>query len=203
MGRAGLARPFPSGPPPLAGLWLVLRPDQPHLWGMKRIYALPLIAVLAAAPFALAQTSDPSPEDAPGYDYTPPLADEPAPDAAPGATPEGSAEDGASLIERGMGMLFEDLMTNIAPELDGISNDLAGALNQLGPAVSDLSVLVDDISNYQTPERLENGDIIIRRKADAPPPPALGEGLRRLDRQAPDGGPAGPPVDPYQPQVEL
>lgn len=162
---------------------------------MKRIYALPLIAALMAAPFALAQTADPAP-DAPGYDYTPPLADEPAPGAAPEL---GDAENGASLIERGMGMLFEDLMTNIAPELDGISNDLAGALNQLGPAVSDLSVLVDDISNYQTPERLENGDIIIRRKADAPPPPAIGEGLRG----SPGAKPSGPPVDPYQPEVEL
>lgn len=166
---------------------------------MKRIFALPLMAALVAAPFAQAQTADPAPDE-PGYQYTPPLAD----DAAPGATPEtGDAEDGASLIERGMGMLFQDLMTNIAPELDGISNDLAGALNQLGPAVSDLSVLVDDISNYQAPERLENGDIIIRRKAGAPPPPAIGEGLRRLDRGSPDADPTGPPVDPYLPQVEL
>ena len=163
---------------------------------MKRIYALPLIA----APFALAQIADPVPANPapsePGYDYTPPLADE----SAPGT---GDAEDGASLIERGMGMLFEDLMTNIGPELDGISNNLAGALNQLGPAVSDLSVLVDDISNYQTPERLENGDIIIRRKPGAPPPPAFGEGLRGLDRQAPDAAPSGPPIDPYKPQIEL
>ena len=31
--------------------------------------------------------------------------------------------------------------------------------------------LMDDAKNYQAPERLENGDILIRRRADAPPPP--------------------------------
>lgn len=171
---------------------------------MKRIYALPLIAALVTAPLAMAQTADPAPDE-PGLDYTPPLADEPAPGAAPqtGDGQTGEAEDGASLIERGMGMLFDDLMTNIGPELDGLSNDLAGAMDQLGPMVSDLSVLVDDISNYQTPERLANGDIIIRRDPGAPPPPTIGEGPRGLDRPLPETAPPGPPIDPYKPQVEL
>jgi hypothetical protein len=39
-----------------------------------------------------------------------------------------------------------------------------------------LLALMDDIGNYQPPERLPNGDILIRRKPDRPlPPPAEGE----------------------------
>ncbi|TRW95732.1 hypothetical protein FNJ84_15220 [Paracoccus sp. M683] len=164
---------------------------------MKRIYALPLIALLAAAPFALAQTDDPAPETGQDYGYTPPLADDPA------APPDGSTDEGADLIGRGMGMLFQNLLNDMAPEIDGLSQSLGDALAMLGPAVSDLSVLVDDIGNYQTPERLENGDIIIRRKPGAPPPPALGEGLGDLGRDRPGTTPEKLPVDPYQPQIEL
>jgi putative sigma-54 modulation protein len=36
-------------------------------------------------------------------------------------------------------------------------------------AIDKLMAMVDDITNYQAPEMLENGDIIIRRKPDAPP----------------------------------
>ncbi|AUH34150.1 hypothetical protein [Paracoccus tegillarcae] len=167
---------------------------------MKRVYALPLIALLAAAPFALAQTNDSAPVS-PEYDYEPPMADQ------PDAGAEGSVDEGAGLIGRGMDMLFRNLMNEMAPEIEGMSQDLAGALSMMGPALSDLSVLVDDIANYQTPERLENGDIVIRRKPGAPPPPAIGEGLRDLGRNAPgsdtDPDEAGPPVDPSQPQIEL
>jgi hypothetical protein len=37
-----------------------------------------------------------------------------------------------------------------------------------------MMALVDDMTNYELPEMLENGDIIIRRKPDAPvvEPPA-------------------------------
>ncbi|WP_299904658.1 hypothetical protein [uncultured Paracoccus sp.] len=172
---------------------------------MRRIYALPVIALLAAAPFALAQQDNAPDLPAPDYQYTPPLADE-----APGAdAPDagGSMAEGGDLIERGMGMFLDNLLNDMAPEIDGLSRDLGGALSMLGPVMTDLSTLVDDISNYQTPERLENGDIIIRRKADAPPPPPIGESLRGFGRGTPEGAPAPErrqlPVDPYQPQVEL
>lgn len=178
---------------------------------MRPVYALPVIALLAAAPFALAQDDDMPEPPAPDYQYTPPLADD-APGtggAAPGADSGagGSMAEGGDLIERGMGMLFENLLNEMAPEIDGLSRDLGGALSMLGPVMTDLSALVDDISNYQTPERLENGDIIIRRKAGAPPPPAIGESLRGLGRNTPETAPEPEggrvPIDPYQPQTEL
>ena len=39
---------------------------------------------------------------------------------------------------------------------------------QMGPAFATLLSQVDDLRYYQAPEILDNGDIIIRRKPDAP-----------------------------------
>jgi hypothetical protein len=168
---------------------------------MRRIIALPVIALLATAPLALAQ-EDAAPDlPSPDYQYTPPLADE-APDARDPQA-DGSMAEGGDLIGRGMGMFLDNLLNDMAPEIDGLSQDLGGALAMLGPVMSDLSTMVDDISNYQTPERLENGDIIIRRKAGAPPPPPLGENLRGFGDGSPEAAPDGLPIDPYQPQTEL
>jgi hypothetical protein len=47
--------------------------------------------------------------------------------------------------------------------------------------------MIDDLSAYEMPERLPNGDILIRRRADAPPP-AGGE----TDEASPDG--SEPPI---------
>ncbi len=159
-------------------------------------FALCIAALMTGASFALAQdqNDDISPDN-PRYRYSPPLGD------------GGSAEDGARLIERGAGILFRNLMNEMAPEIGGMSQDLGDALSLMGPALSDLSVLVDDIGNYQTPERLENGDIILRRKAGAPPPPEIGDGLQNLTRRGQkDQGDTEPqelPTDPDQPEINL
>ena len=89
------------------------------------------------------------------------------------AEPE-AAEEGPSLMERGLALFFEGFQQEMEPALD----DMRQALEQLGPtiapAMEKLMGMVDDMTNYEMPEMLENGDIIIRRKPDAPPvaPPA-------------------------------
>lgn len=90
------------------------------------------------------------------------------------ANPE--VEEGFSLMEEGAKLLLKGLMTEMEPAL----NEMGEALSQVEPALKDLQprmlellALVDDLTNYQAPERLENGDILIRRKPDAPPPPPL------------------------------
>lgn len=62
-------------------------------------------------------------------------------------------------------------------------------MRELGPTIDSLGALmetldqIDSLGNYEKPEVLPNGDIVIRRKADAPPL-----------RDAPDpDAPAGPP----------
>jgi hypothetical protein len=51
------------------------------------------------------------------------------------------------------------------------------------PFLESLGSLIDDLSAYEMPERLPNGDIIIRRSPDRPWPdpdePVVGEGGRR------------------------
>lgn len=51
--------------------------------------------------------------------------------------------------------------------------------DELAPMVERLQSLIDDISAYEAPEMLPNGDIIIRRKPEAPPasPPQAEDGV--------------------------
>lgn len=93
----------------------------------------------------------------------PAMAQEAAPDA-----------EGPSLMERGLSLFFEGFRQEMEPAL----GEMAKALEQLGPAIAPavekLMALVDDMTNYEMPVMLENGDILIRRKPDAPKvePPA-------------------------------
>lgn len=107
----------------------------------------------------------------------------PAPLAAQDA-PAPEPEDGLSLIERGFGLLWRQFREEAGPQLDNLGRDLAATVERLGPALQDLAAQVDDIRNYQAPERLENGDILIRRRPDAPPRPPLGQ-----TQPAPDAAP--------------
>ena len=154
-----------------------------------------LIAPFCAAQPVLAQEG-----------YTPPLADETPGERAPDEGADG-ATDGLGMIERGMGRLFQDFWTDVEPGLNRLGNDMSGALSRMGPVLKDLSVLVDDLGNYQAPQRLENGDILIARKPGAPPPPPIGDNLQDLtdpdqDESAPDSPPAVP-RDPDAPEIEL
>lgn len=70
-----------------------------------------------------------------------------------------------------MRQLFDGLIQEMEPAL----GEMADAMKELEPMVKQLADLIGDVRHYEQPERLENGDIIIRRKADAPPPPKLPE----------------------------
>jgi hypothetical protein len=85
-------------------------------------------------------------------------------------TPAPEAEDGPSLMERGLALFFEGFRQELEPALEGMGD----ALTELQPALDSMMGMIDDMTNYTMPEMLENGDIIMRRKPDAPPvePPA-------------------------------
>lgn len=97
---------------------------------------------LAAAPLA-AQSADPAPAD-------------PAPE-----------DEGLSLMQRGAELLLRGLMDEVEPGL----RDMEQALRLMEPELRALVDMVGDLRNYEAPEKLPNGDILIRRKADAPPLP--------------------------------
>lgn len=99
------------------------------------------------------------------------------------ATPALAEDEPPSLMERGAQMFIEGLLKEMEPTLDELQS-LAGRagpamrdfLQSMGPKLGEILDQVEDWSVYHPPEILENGDIIIRRKADDSPPAQLGDG---------------------------
>lgn len=123
--------------------------------------------------------------------WTPPSA---APDeAAPNAEPESGAENDSATdsdpFAGGLENFMQNMLNEAAPHLDRLGRDLGDTVNSLRPVLGDIGKLMDDVKNYQAPERLENGDILIRRRADAPPPPPVADNLRNMLRPAPKDDP--------------
>lgn len=92
-----------------------------------------------------------------------------------------TAQDSPSLMEEGAKLFFEGLLEEMDPALDqlrGLSDQIEPAMQEfadkMGVAFIEMMAVIDDIGNYDMPEFLPNGDIIIRRSPDAPPftPPA-------------------------------
>ena len=120
---------------------------------MRRFPALILAAALSLPVVVIAQQ------------WTPPGADQ---DTAPES--DTGDDSGSSVFERGMESFMQNMRKEAEPHLERLGRDLGDTVNSLRPVLGDIGALMDDVKNYQAPERLENGDILIRRRADAPPP---------------------------------
>lgn len=101
--------------------------------------------------------------------------------SSPALSTPALAEDGASLMEEGAKLFFQGLLDQMDPALDdlrGLADQVEPAMREfadtMGSAFIQMMAVVDDIGNYEMPAFLPNGDIIIRRRPDAPPftPPA-------------------------------
>lgn len=88
-----------------------------------------------------------------------------AADVLPGAPPD----DGLSLMERGAQMLLRQFLSEVGPKVGEVQDGLEDVLAVLEPALRELLVMIGDIRYYEAPERLPNGDILLRRKPGAPP----------------------------------
>lgn len=132
-------------------LALKFRPEHAILAGMKHIIIPVAIAAILAGPLSAQDSKAPDIEKAP--------------------------DSGTSLIEDGVRMFFEGLLKEAEPAMRDM-RDLAEKLGpqlrsfaeEMGPALADILKDIDDLSVYEAPEKLPNGDIIIRRKPpqDAP-----------------------------------
>lgn len=153
------------------------------------------IALALGAPLMAQQWQMPRADDAPGTATPqPPQADDPF------ALPDRNAEG----LEGGLENLMGDMFQRLQPHLEGLANELSSTADEFRPAFSELSGLMDDIGNYERPERLPNGDILIRRRAGAPPPPQLEELQRLLPQGEGQPAPATPKtIVPTAPQTEL
>ncbi|MFN3662320.1 AAA+ family ATPase [Yoonia sp.] len=88
---------------------------------------------------------------------------------------DAETEQGFSLMEEGARMIMRGLMAEMTPAIDGLrgtieeSGPVVGEfLREMGPGLAAFLNRVDDVRHYQLPEFLPNGDIILRRKPDAP-----------------------------------
>lgn len=135
---------------------------------MKKIVPLALAGALALSLAAIVRAEDPVPRPVPQV---------PAPQAVPEspaeAAPGGEIGTGSDLVEQGMKLLFRGILNEMGTSLDEMQEGLEDAAKDLGPALRQLLALIDDVKNYEAPERLPNGDVIIRRKPGAPAAPAL------------------------------
>jgi hypothetical protein len=92
---------------------------------------------------------------------------------APAPAPE---DDGFSLMEEGAKLILRGMMSEMEPALDEMGKaleEMQPMLDDLGPQLAELMKMIGDVRNYEAPVKLPNGDILIRRKPDAPltPPP--------------------------------
>ena len=88
------------------------------------------------------------------------------------------------LMERGVEMFLRGLMEEVGPEI----GEMRDTLEQMKPELQRLVELMGDVQHYDMPERLPNGDILIRRKPGAPKPPDL-------PKVTPDKTPEGDAID--------
>lgn len=87
-------------------------------------------------------------------------------------------QEGARLLMRGLMAEMEPAMTDLREVLEEMGPAFAEFAQSVGPALGELLSQVDDFRNYDAPEFMPNGDIIIRRSPGAPawqPDPDTGE----------------------------
>lgn len=81
---------------------------------------------------------------------------------------DGEIEEGFSLLEEGAKLLLKGLADEFQPMMEDLATEMEPKLRafaeEMGPMLERFSELVDDLDAYHPPERLPNGDIILRRK---------------------------------------
>lgn len=81
-----------------------------------------------------------------------------SPAAAQDSDEDNSLREGWGLLSEGSRLILEGLAEEMRPFVD----------EHLLPMIAELGALIDDVAMYELPERLPNGDIIIRRRVTEP-----------------------------------
>ncbi len=109
--------------------------------------------------------------------------------AGPALAQDQEQQEGRGLMDRGVDLFFEGLRQEMSPlmeSLRGMAEDygpsMRSFIEEMGPAFGEMLNEVKDWTQYDPPEILPNGDIIIRKKRetapetpDAPEPPMSDE----------------------------
>ncbi|MEZ5730692.1 MAG: hypothetical protein R3D97_00025 [Paracoccaceae bacterium] len=80
--------------------------------------------------------------------------------------------EGLSLLEQGAKIIMRSMLDEMEPAL----RELDGAAAVMGPLLKEFLGSIGDLSQYHPPEKLPNGDIILRRKSAEEMVPALPDG---------------------------
>jgi hypothetical protein len=78
-------------------------------------------------------------------------------------TPSQDVDKGFSLLQEGAKLLFRGMQSQIEPTL----KEMTEALAEAKPRLLELLDMMGNIDDYHAPERLPNGDIILRHKTPA------------------------------------
>lgn len=92
------------------------------------------------------------------------------------AQDESDTERGFEFLREGSRMILEGILDDMRPMIEEARPFFE---EEMLPFLESLGGMIDDLSAYEMPERLPNGDIIIRRRPDRPLPedtPEVGEG---------------------------
>ncbi len=77
-------------------------------------------------------------------------------------------EEGVDLIEEGAKLLLRGLTEQIEPLMDDLATEMEPKLRAFAedfmPMLEEFSEMIGDLDMYHPPEKLPNGDIILRRK---------------------------------------
>ncbi len=105
-------------------------------------------------------------------------------------------------LERGAERLLREFMEEMAPALDEAEQafrDMEPTFRAMLPMMRELAEMIGDIDHYHMPEKLPNGDILLRRKPDLPPEP---ERRPERDPERPMPQPGLPDLAPGE-QIEI
>jgi hypothetical protein len=74
--------------------------------------------------------------------------------------PENDMDQGFSLLQEGAKLLLRGMASQVEPAL----KDMTDALEAAKPQLLELLSMMGNINDYHLPERLPNGDILLRHK---------------------------------------
>ncbi len=87
--------------------------------------------------------------------------------------PQDDVDEGFSLLREGAKLLLRGMASQVEPAL----KDMTDALEAAKPQLLELLTMMGNINDYHLPERLPNGDILLRHKTP-----------QEMQAQTPDAG---------------
>lgn len=83
---------------------------------------------------------------------------------APELAPEPGPDDAPSGFDDGLGLFFRQLIEEMEPAMRDLAGEMEAFASGMEPMLRELARRMRDVTDYEPPEMLPNGDIIIRKR---------------------------------------